>query len=63
MNYTEIMKQEINVRMSRDQLTIIRAAYSVADRQENLTAEYTDIENMLNEFYPVIKSVRKAAGL
>jgi len=60
MNYTEIMKQEISVKMSRDQLTIIRAAYSSwLDRQENLTPEYIDIENVLNEFYPVIKSVRK----
>lgn len=61
MNYTEMMKQEINVKMSRDQLTIIRAAYSSwLDRQGSLTSEFIDIENMLNEFYPVINSVRKA---
>jgi len=59
MNYTEIMKQEISVSMTRDQLSIIRAAYSSwLDHQESITPEYTDIENMLNEFYPVIKGKR-----
>lgn len=63
MNYNEMMKQKINVRMSRDQLTIIRAAYSSwLDRQANLTPEFIDIENMLNEYYPAIKTIRKAAG-
>jgi len=54
----------INVSMSRDQLHIIRAAYSSwLDRQENITAEYTDIEDLLNSFHPAIKTIRKAAGL
>jgi len=53
----------INVSMSRDQLHIIRAAYSSwLDRQSNITAEFIDIENMLNEYYPAIKTIRKAAG-
>lgn len=48
--------------MSRDQLHLIRAAYSSwLDRQENITAEFTDIENMLNEYRPAINAVRKAA--
>jgi hypothetical protein len=52
----------INVSMSRDQLHLIRAAYSSwLDRQENITAEFTDIENMLNEYRPAINAVRKAA--
>ena len=52
----------INVSMSRDQLHLIRAAYSSwLDRQENITAEFISIENMLNEFYPAINAVRKAA--
>jgi len=56
--------ETINVKMTREQLHIIRAAYSSwLDRQENITDEYTDIENMLNEFYPAIKTIRKAAGL
>lgn len=54
------MKQEISVSMTRDQLSIIRVAYSsYLDRQENITPEFIDIENMLNEFYPVIKGNRK----
>lgn len=53
----------INVSMSRDQLHIIRAAYSSwLDRQANITAEFIDIENLLNEFHPAIKTIRKAAG-
>jgi len=53
----------INVSMSRDQLHIIRAAYSnYLDRQENITAEFIDIEDLLNSFHPAIKTIRKAAG-
>lgn len=56
--------ETINVKMTREQLHIIRAAYSSwLDRQNNITAEFIDIENLLNEFHPAIKTVRKAAGL
>jgi hypothetical protein len=54
--------ETINVKMTREQLHIIRAAYSSwLDRQNNITDEFIDIENMLNEFYPAIKTIRKAA--
>ena len=53
----------INIKMTREQLHVIRVAYSSwLDRQENITDEYIQIEDMLNEFYPAIKTVRKAAG-
>ena len=49
--------------MTREQLHIIRAAYSSwLDRQANITAEFIDIENLLNEFHPAIKTIRKAAA-
>mgnify|MGYP001244428066 CR=1 FL=1 len=56
--------ETINIKMTREQLHIIRAAYSSwLDRQGNITPEYTDIEDLLNSFHPAIKTIRKAAGL
>ena len=53
MDYSEIINQKINITITRDQLSIIRAAYShYLDRQENITAELLEVESILNEFYP-----------
>lgn len=58
------LNETINVKMTREQLHIIRAAYSSwLDRQANITAEFIDIEDLLNSFHPAIKTIRKAAGL
>jgi len=53
---------KINITMSRDQLHLIRAAFSSwLDRQENITDEFIQVEELLNSFYPTIQSVRKTA--
>jgi len=52
MNHRDIMNQTINVKMTRDQLSIIRAAYwSWIERQENITDELLQVQEMLNRYY------------
>lgn len=57
MNHSEIMNQIVNVKMTRDQLSFIRVAFSAwLDRKEIITGELTLIESLLNEYYPPVQS-------
>lgn len=53
------MNQKINITITRNQLSIIRAAYwNYLERQENITAELLEVESLLNEYFPAMGELK-----